>query len=195
MLFRSIGGNCGFTIAPIDEGSADYVINMLSAVEGIPPEALRAGLNVNWKSFAEWTAQLEGKMALNCGFMAGHSTIRRLVMGEAWQQPATEAQISRMAELVDETVSAGAMGFSSSLNEIHNDHLGNPVPSRYSTPEEMVKLASVLKKHPNTSLGFQAGNWPKFPESSIKVMGDMSAASGGKPLNWNALTEIGRAHV
>jgi N-acyl-D-aspartate/D-glutamate deacylase len=31
-----IGGNCGFTVAPIDEHSVDYVLRMLAVVDGIP---------------------------------------------------------------------------------------------------------------------------------------------------------------
>lgn len=182
-----IGANCGFAIAPIDDSSADYIVHMLSAVEGIPAESLEAALTPNWKSFAEYLTRVEGKTGLNCGFLAGHSTIRRLVMGEQWKQPATPAQVTRMAELVDETVRAGAFGFSSSWNEIHTDHHADPVPSRFAEPEELIQLASVLRKYPGTTLGFQAGNWPKFTERSIRVMGDMSAASGA-PLNWNALT-------
>jgi len=183
-----IGGNCGFAIAPIDESSADYVMHMLAAVEGMPPTALEAGLDFKWKSWADWTSRFEGHTALNCGFLAGHSTIRRLVMGGAWQQPATEEQITNMAELVDQSVRAGALGFSSSWNNIHADHQGNPVPSRFAKPDELVRLASVLRDKPGTTIGFQAGSQPYFTDEAFNVMADMSAAAGGKRLDWNAIT-------
>src|SRR5687768_17792675 len=42
-----IGGNCGFTIAPLkDEASADYIRRMLAKVEGMPLVALENG--VKW---------------------------------------------------------------------------------------------------------------------------------------------------
>lgn len=183
-----IGGNCGFAIAPVDQSSADYILHMLAAVEGMPPTALEAGVDFAWRSWAEWTSRFEGRTALNCGFLAGHSTIRRLVMGEDWRQPADDGQIDRMAALVDESVRAGALGFSSSWNNIHADHQGNPVPSRFARPEELVRLAGVLRDKPGTTIGFQAGSQPYFTDEAFNAMADMSAAAGGKRLDWNAIT-------
>ena len=183
-----IGGNCGFAIAPIDDSSGDYVMRMLAAVEGMPVRSLETALDFNWSSYGDWLARIDGKAGLNCGFIAGHSTIRRLVMGNDWQQPATEAQVERMADILDDALNAGALGLSSSWNEIHTDHHADPVPSRFCEPEELVRLASVLKGRPGVALGFQAGSWPLYSERAIKVMADMSVAAGGKKLNWNALT-------
>jgi N-acyl-D-aspartate/D-glutamate deacylase len=182
-----IGGNCGFAIAPISPASGEYVVHMLSAVEGIPVESLKAGLTPTWTDFADWISRIEGKSALNCGFLAGHSTIRRLVIGEDWKRPATADEVEQMAALVDQTVAAGALGFSSSWNEIHADHEAAPVPSRFAEPEELIRLSSVLQNYPGTTLGFQAGSWPLFTERAITTMGEMSKAAG-RPLNWNALT-------
>jgi len=37
-----VGGNCGFSIAPIGENDADYIIEMMAVVEGIPREPREA---------------------------------------------------------------------------------------------------------------------------------------------------------
>jgi N-acyl-D-aspartate/D-glutamate deacylase len=182
-----IGGNCGFGIAPLAEASADYVVHMLSAVEQMPVESLEIGLNPTWHTYGDWISRIEGKTALNCGFLAAHSTIRRFVMGDDWQRAATQDEVDAMAGLVRQTLEAGALGFSSSWNDIHADHHGAPVPSRFAEPDELVQLCTVLRDYPSGIIGFQAGSRPQFSERSIDTMAAMSIA-GGTRLNWNALT-------
>mgnify|MGYP002136851407 CR=1 FL=1 len=93
-----IAGNCGFTIAPLQAEHGDYLMRMLSRVEGMPLESLRAGVPWNWTSFGSWLGQLEGTLAINTGFMVGHSAIRRLVMGErSVGQQATPADLEDLA--------------------------------------------------------------------------------------------------
>ena len=97
-----IGGNCGFTIAPMRPEHVDYVRRLMATVEGMPLSALESGPAWDWRSFGTWLALLEGRLAVNAGFLAGHSTIRRLVMGdEAVSAPASPAQIEAMVALLD----------------------------------------------------------------------------------------------
>ncbi len=182
-----LGGNCGFTVAPVDSSSSDYIMRMLACVEGMPVASLEKALEFRWKSFGEWLDKIEGHTALNAGFLVGHSTIRRLVMGEDWRREATPAEVESMAAQVEASVSAGALGFSSSWGEAHGDHLGNPVPSRFSTHDELVRLASVLRDHPGTVLEFIPGITPRFRDAAVEVMADMSAAAG-RALNWNIIS-------
>src|SRR4051812_26866902 len=44
-------GNCGFTLAPCRSRDQDYLVRMLTRVEGMPVAALREGLAWNWDSF------------------------------------------------------------------------------------------------------------------------------------------------
>ena len=182
-----IGGNCGFTIAPVNDASVDYVTRMLACVEGMPVESLQAALKFDWHTYGEWLDKLEGRMGLNAGFMVGHSTIRRLVMGDDWKRAATDAEIDAMAAAVDDAVKAGALGFSSSWGGAHGDHLGSPVPSRFSEAKELVRLAGVLKAYPGTRLEFiPPTTSSNIAPAAVKVMADMSAAAGCS-LNWNVL--------
>jgi N-acyl-D-aspartate/D-glutamate deacylase len=183
-----VGGNCGFTIAPVSSVSADYVMRMLACVEGMPVSSLEAAIDFGWETFGDWLSLLEGRLAVNAGFLVGHSTIRRLAMGEEWQQPSNERQLAEMARLIEESVAAGALGFSSSWGAVHGDHMGNPVPSRFAGADEMVRLAGVLHDHPGTVLEFIPPPVPpEWPEDLVTMMTAMSA-SARAPLNWNLLT-------
>ena len=56
-----IGGNCGFTLAPINAEDADYIRRMMAKVEGMPLAALENGVPWNWSSFAEYLDALDGR--------------------------------------------------------------------------------------------------------------------------------------
>src|SRR5581483_7593152 len=120
---------CGFSIAPLTPEAGAYLLPMLARVEGMPVETLKAGVPWDWDSFGSFLAKLEGKVALNAGFFVGHSAVRRVVMGpRAVGEKATPAEIAEMKRLVDQSLSEGAMGFSTTVSVSHNDADGNPVP-------------------------------------------------------------------
>ncbi len=66
-----VGGNCGFTIAPLAASEADYLMRMLARVEGMPLESLEAGVPWDWQSFGEYLDRLDGTLAVNAGFLVG----------------------------------------------------------------------------------------------------------------------------
>ena len=181
------GGNCGFTLAPAGEDHAPYLMEMMARVEGMPLEALQAGLTWDWDSFPEWLGRLEGGIGVNAGFLVGHSAVRRVVMGDAMHDKATDAQIEEMARLVREACAAGGMGFSTSTSPTHNDAEGNPVPSRAASTEELIALAAAAGEQPGTTLEMVlAGTVQGFTDEERELMGAMSVAAN-RPLNWNVL--------
>jgi N-acyl-D-aspartate/D-glutamate deacylase len=180
-----VAGNCGFTIAPLDPTHADYMARMLARVEGMPLESLKAGVPWDWKTFGEYLDRLEGRTAVNAGFLVGHSAIRKFVMGDRAREPASDADLDRMARVLHESLEAGGLGFSSSQAATHNDGEGQPVPSRFASRDELVALAKVVGEHPGTTLEFipVVG---QFTEEHMELMAAMSAAAN-RPLNWNLL--------
>ena len=179
------GGNCGFSIAPVTPEAADYLIPMLARVEGMPVESLEAGLDLAWDGFGSWLDRLEGNLAVNAGFMVGHSALRRVVMGDdAIGHEASPAQLEAMLALLHTSIEAGGMGFSSTASNSHSDHLGNPVPSRFATRDEFLALAAAAGQHAGTTLEFIASASATFTDDEIALMADMSAIAG-RPLNWN----------
>jgi N-acyl-D-aspartate/D-glutamate deacylase len=184
-----LGGNCGFTIAPLDDAGADYVMRMMARVEGMALSSLQKGPSWDWRSFGEWLDQLEGRVAVNAGFLVGHSTIRRLAMGAAAVGEASTAKdIDAMVALAHEAMAAGALGVSSSLGEAHTDGDGEPVPSRAASHEELLALARAVRDHEGTTLEFIPA-MGEIPDDRIELMADMSLAAN-RPLNWNLLGSL-----
>jgi N-acyl-D-aspartate/D-glutamate deacylase len=180
-----VGGNCGFTIAPLAASEADYLMRMLSRVEGMPLESLAAGVPWDWQTFGEYLDRLDGTLAVNAGFLVGHSALRRVAMGDRSHEPATDDDVATMCRMLGESLTAGGLGFSSSQAPTHNDGDGEPVPSRAATREELVALSRVVGDHPGTTLEFIPTVGP-FSDEHVALMAAMSA-SAGRPLNWNVL--------
>jgi N-acyl-D-aspartate/D-glutamate deacylase len=181
-----VGGNCGFTIAPLDDDRGAYLRRMLARVEGMPLEALEAGGEWGWTTFAEYLDTLDGAgLGINAGFLVGHSAIRRAVMGPAAVgQAADEAEIEAMSTLLGECLRAGGLGLSSGRTPVHQDWEGEHVPSFHARDEELFALCRTVRDHAGTTLEF-APSLADF-DSTGDLMIAMSLEAN-RPINWNVL--------
>jgi N-acyl-D-aspartate/D-glutamate deacylase len=183
----AVSGNCGLTLAPAAPGDRDFLTRLLSRVEAIPVEALLAGVTYEWESFAELLDVVEAKpLALNIGFMVGHSAIRRAVMGPAASTDRASAeQIEAMRVVLGAALAAGGFGFSTANVATQVDGAGRPTPPNLADPSEFIALAAECGQHPGTSIEFIPGSFLSgFSDDDIDLMADMSAAAN-RHLNWN----------
>ena len=110
------GGHCGFSIAPLSKEAAPYLLKMLSRVEGMPANSLAEGVPWDWETFGEYLGKLDGNLGVNAGFMAGHSAIRRVVMGaRAVGEKATPAELEKMKALLAQNFDAVFVGTGAAL--------------------------------------------------------------------------------
>jgi N-acyl-D-aspartate/D-glutamate deacylase len=182
-----IGGNCGFSLAPLKPRDADYTRKMMAQVEGMPLAALEDGLPWNWESFDEYLDGLDGSVAVNAAFMVGHCALRRYILGEEFGREATTEERAGMAGLLHRSLEAGGLGLSTTRSSTHIDADGQPVPSRWASEAELLQLCAVVGDHDGTSLELiSPGCIGRFSDEEVELLSEMSAVAN-RPLNWNVL--------
>ena len=140
-------GNCGVGFSPCKPDQRDWLIGLMEGVEDIPGTALHEGIDWEWESFPEYLDALEKKpLAIDVGTQIPHGAVRAYVMGERGinHEEASQEEIDRMKEIVQEAIKAGAYGFSTSRTEKHNDVNGNLTPSITAHKNELVEIAKSL---------------------------------------------------
>jgi N-acyl-D-aspartate/D-glutamate deacylase len=142
----AVMGNCGFTLAPAGEKDVDLVLRSIERAEDMKRSAIFAGVRWEWESFPEYLDAVEAlPKAFNCAAYVGHSAVRAHVMGErAFEGPATEEEVATMARQVEQSLRAGALGFSTSRSFNHLTFADRPVASRCADWAEVVALAEVM---------------------------------------------------
>ncbi|MEO8312723.1 MAG: amidohydrolase family protein, partial [Caldimonas sp.] len=115
-------GNCGFTIAPCRPADRELTMRNLTQVEGMSIDALRAGIDWGFETFAEYMAQLRARGSVaNVAAYVGHSSVRTYVMGgDAARREASAGEIAQMQAIVRDAMAHGAVGFASSTSPAHN---------------------------------------------------------------------------
>ena len=142
-----VTGNCGYTLAPVDDTTRDYVIDVMSTVEAIPRDALVEGVPWDWSTLDEYCARLERVRALtNFATYAGHVAIRAAVMGahDAHERVATPEEIASIAGTVLRALELGAVGFSTDQVTDNVGPSGTRLPGQVCGEDELLAIAAVL---------------------------------------------------
>lgn len=173
-----VTGNCSLSLAPVHPHGVSKVISMFEVIEDIKKQTFDAAVPFSWETFPEYLDHIRPNLGINVGALIGHSAIRLYVMGEdAQKRAANPDEIEAMCVIVEEAMTAGALGISSSYVDI--DENMAPVPSRFAELDEKIALCKAMARSGR-------GVWqvvPFFPDPSqqlanIRELGEISRAAG-----------------
>src|SRR6266436_8657782 len=142
-----VTGNCGFGIVPSPPHLRDLIMRNLAVVEGMDIAALRAGIDWQFQSFAEYLAAVRGQGPYaNLAVLVGHSAVRTAVMGEdaSVRREPTAAELAQMKHLIAEAMGQGAIGLGASYSLNHSGWGGVPMPSTISDLSEFDALVGAM---------------------------------------------------
>lgn len=144
-----IMGNCGVGFAPCKPGDRELLCATMEGVEDIPGVVMAEGLTWDWESFPEFMDVLEAHPHdIDIGVFAPHSPVRVNVMGArgANREPATDADLAAMGDIIREAVEVGALGFGTSRTAVDRRSDGELIPSFQAGEPEIVAAAKAVKE-------------------------------------------------
>jgi N-acyl-D-amino-acid deacylase len=122
-----VGGNCGFSAAPIRPDRAAMLDTSAQMLSEHP-------FQWQWNEVAEFGGYLKRQgLAMNVAHLAGHGSIRLSVMGADPGEP-SPAQLSEMRAMLERAMADGAVGVSCGLGYF---------PGMIAKPAELGALAEV----------------------------------------------------
>ena len=155
-----VGGNCGFSIAPVRPGDRELMANTMEKVEDMDPATLLEGVPWDFESFPEYLDSVEQHGSLlNFSAYVGHTAVRLYAMGDdAVGRAATADEIESMAVIVQEAMEAGAVGFATSFAITHIGADGSPIPSRWADRAEIEALFTAVADTGRGIIGVNGGD-------------------------------------
>lgn len=183
-------GNCGVGFAPAPPGGEQRLIELMEGVEDIPGTALYEGIEWGrWETFPEYLDYLDSRhYSLNIAAQVPHSALRSYVMGDRAlrHEDATAEDLAVMAKIVEEAMTAGAVGFSTSRTVGHRSVIGETIPGTFAEREELLALAGAMKAAdkgvfqavPAGVVGDLAGPEQHSTEEEVALFADIAEASG-----------------
>jgi N-acyl-D-aspartate/D-glutamate deacylase len=147
-------GNCSLsTVYANSEDAAD----LFSRVEAVPREYVYDALNSHrtWSTAADYIEAIDAlPLGPNVGSLLGHSDLRTAVLGldratDATVKP-TDAELEKMAALLDQALEAGMLGMSgmdAAIDKLDGERFrSRALPSTFATWRERRRLIKVLRK-------------------------------------------------
>ncbi|WP_117389090.1 N-acyl-D-amino-acid deacylase family protein [Mycobacterium marinum] len=150
-------GNC--SLSTVYAGAEDAA-DLFSRVEAVPRQFVLGALSAAkseraWSNAAEYITAIDSlPLGPNVSSLLGHSDLRATVLGleratDASVRP-SEAELGRMATLLDEALDAGMLGMSgmdSAIDKLDGERFrSRALPSTFATWRERRRLIKVLRK-------------------------------------------------
>ena len=145
----AVMGNCGVGFAPARPDRHEWLIELMEGVEDIPGSAMSEGIDWQWESFPEYLDAVASRSyVLDVGTQIAHGPLRAYVMGQrgADNEPADVEDARRMADLVEEALRHGALGFSTSRTPLHRSKSGELVPGTMVASDELYAIAEAMAR-------------------------------------------------
>lgn len=200
-------GNCSLSTVYADsEDAAD----LFSRVEAVPRKFVLGALEAKktWSTPAEYVQTLDGlPLGPNVSSMLGHSDLRTSVLGleraTTDDVRPTEAELEKMAALLDEALDAGLLGMSgmdAPIDKLDGDRFrSRALPSTFATWRERRRLIKVLRKRgrilqsaPNTKNPLEA---LMFFLTSSRLFGRRPGVRMSLLVSADAKSATGAVHV
>ena len=185
-------GNCGVGFAPAKADRHEWLIQLMEGVEDIPGTALAEGITWDWETFPEYLDALEKlPRAVDIGTHVPHGAVRAYVLGdrEAPGAVPTDDDIAQMAQIVEDGVRAGALGFSTSRTVLHKDINGVLVPGTTATADELIEIGRAMGRVGHGV--FEMASDLRREWNEFEWMGALSRETG-LPVTFAALQSIAK---
>lgn len=130
-------GQDGLSYAPVDDDTLAAVRKAITGWNGDGTD-----IDFDWRTVGEYLDRLDRNfggqgIAVNAAYLVPQGTVRMYAMGWEDRTP-TEAELTRMKQLVAEGLEQGAVGMSSGLTY---------TPGMYANDSELAELCRVVDRH------------------------------------------------
>ena len=187
-------GDCGVGVAPCKPESREIAAWDLTNVEAIPYDSLSKGVTWDWETFPEFLDAAERRgAAINLGFLAPLTPFRHYVMGkESMDRAATPEETAKIAALLDEAMTAGALGFSTTTLKQHIGFKGQPLACRLASRDELKAYANVLKRQGKGAIEVALTKKIAVVQDDEYELLDTLLSESGRPVTWLAMASTPR---
>ena len=193
-----VASNCSLGLAFGNQrrDGADPIVDCFARVENVPKSVLEKVADVvDWDNSADYLAHLDSlPLGPNLAPMIPHSMLRIEVMGmqDSISRQPTQAELSKMCDLLEDGMRQGYVGFSTDALPFHylaNDpNRRRKIPCQYMEYEELKTLTDVVRHYDRV--------WQATPpkDNPLDVLRQFALTSsrlhGGKTLKVTAVAAM-----